>query len=235
MNLKTDLFPLFRKKTIIFRESYKEVGDIHTFVFDYKQPLTWVPGQHAMFFLSTRKQKTSMHIFSITSIPNENFIMISTRIKNNPSEYKQALLDLKKGDSVTIRGPIASFYLKQKKPTLLIAAGIGITPYRSILLDLYRNKEKNPLGTTLFYLDSNQEYAYKNLLETFNISEHIVVDYFSERDAMNQAIIDFINTHQNNACYFIAGPKAMEQTITSMLKDHKILNKNINKDSFIGY
>lgn len=42
-------------------------------------------------------------------------------------------MELTPGMTVTMRGPVGPFYVKGNGPLLLIAGGIGITPFRSIL------------------------------------------------------------------------------------------------------
>ncbi|WP_329958829.1 hypothetical protein [Sporosarcina sp. G11-34] len=45
-------------------------------------------------------------------------------------------MELKQGMHVKMSGPVGDFYLKDNNPSLLIAGGIGITPFRSILKQL---------------------------------------------------------------------------------------------------
>lgn len=235
MNITTDLLPLFKKHTLTFIRQYNETDNIKTFVFKPTEKLSWIPGQHAMFFLKDKNNKNSMHIFSVTSTPQEELISFSTKISENPSDYKQSLLALKLNDTITMRGPIASFYLINKKPTVLIAAGIGITPYRSILNDVHHNPNKKPDYLKLLYLDKNQTYIYKTELDQWHEHGDVAVDYVSEKEAFFLEIIEFATLYKNDAVYFLAGPKALVASIAKRLKSHGVASKNIKKDSFIGY
>jgi ferredoxin-NADP reductase len=235
MNIKTDLFPIFRRTALEFVEYYNEVGDMYTFVFKPKAMITWIPGQHAMFFLKHKIIKNSMHIFSVISTPDENKIMFTTRINNEPSEYKKTLLSLHQGDSLTMLGPIASFYLKNKKPKLLLAAGIGITPFRAILHDIHHYSGKKPDYLKLLYLDTNQEYAYKSELDQWNDEGDVAVEYLNEKEVFYSEIIEFATLYKNNAVYLLSGPKSFVKELSRLLRSNEILVKNIKKDSFIGY
>ena len=84
--------------------------------------------------------------FTLASAPAEKVVKITTRISNDPSEFKKALLELKQGMKISMSGPVGSFYLKDNSPTLLIAGGIGITPFRSIVKQI--EIEGNSIETT---------------------------------------------------------------------------------------
>ncbi len=47
-------------------------------------------------------------------------------------------------------GPVGAFYLREEHPTVLIAGGIGITPFRSIVKQLEAEKKRKTCASTLF-------------------------------------------------------------------------------------
>lgn len=70
--------------------------------------------------------KSSVRHFSIASSPTENdFILISTRIRDSP--YKQKLASLEKGAKVTAWGPQGDFVLHgdHSKPVVLLSGGMS--------------------------------------------------------------------------------------------------------------
>ena len=42
-------------------------------------------------------------------------------------------------------GPVGAFYLKEDRPTLLIAGGIGVTPFRAMLKELENEQRNHPI------------------------------------------------------------------------------------------
>jgi ferredoxin-NADP reductase len=230
-----DLITIFNKYEIIFESSHQEVGDLYTFVFKTKVDVYWHPGQHGVFTITHTKIKKPIRAFSIASSPEEGEIRISTRIKENPSEFKSALLSLKKGQTLSMRGPIGGFYIHDKKPSLLIAGGIGITPYRSILKDLSLHKEKKADYVELLYMDSSKAYLYKDTFNDIDKDPKIKIDYLSERENFNKKIEAFITRYGNEGNYFVVGSKNMTKSIAKSLKENGIKRRNIRKDTFFGY
>ena len=133
MSFFQDTLSIFKKRDLLFLESYKESEGVYTFLFKKEKDLTWKAGQHGLFSITHKKIKNSTKPFTVASAPTENVVRLTMRIGENPSDFKKAMLELKQGMKVKMSGPVGSFYLKDNKPSLLIAGGIGITPFRSIL------------------------------------------------------------------------------------------------------
>lgn len=169
----------------------------------------------------------------MASAPSENVVRITTRIKDNPSDFKQALLELNKGMKIRIAGPVGNFCLKDNNPTLLIAGGIGITPYRSMLKQIEAELNKSEKQIHLLYLDSEKLYIFKNELDEIAKKIPVKITYLDSRKELLDEIEKFSAINQDNGNYFISGPKSMVDTLTKELKSMNI--KKIKKDAFYGY
>lgn len=132
MSFFQDTLSIFKKKELLFLESYKESEDVHSFLFEKGKDLTWKAGQHGLFTITHKKIKNSTKPFSLASAPIENVVKITVGISDAPSDFKKAMLELKQGMKVSMSGPVGAFYLKENSPPLLIAGGIGITPFMGI-------------------------------------------------------------------------------------------------------
>lgn len=130
---------------LIFKEMIKETSDAYSFVFQIPEDLDWIPGQHGIFrFMDKVVEGKDFRIFSFASIKEENIMLFTTRIVDEPSDFKKQLLTLKTGDVMTVDGAIGKFRIEDYSKTICImAGGIGITPIRAFLKDLY-NKDTNP-------------------------------------------------------------------------------------------
>ena len=62
-------------------------------------------------------------------------------------------------------GPVGSFYLKDNNPALLIAGGIGITPFRSILKQVEAEWNGDEKQIKLLYMDSKKSYLFKDEMD----------------------------------------------------------------------
>lgn len=235
MDVLKDILPIFKKHEISLKEKYREAGDIYTFIFEMKQQIHWKAGQHGVFTIKHPKINKPTRLFSIASIPSEGHIKISMKISQNPSEFKQALLNLQTEMKIFMRGPIGSFYINSPKPLLFIAGGIGITPYRALIKDLLSNSTETSNNVKLLYMDIREEFIYTKELDEAGKSASIKTSYLATREDLNKEIQEFVYKHSNDAEYFVVGSKSMVNSIENLLSSEGIKKKNIKKDTFIGY
>lgn len=233
--LQDNLIPIFKKRELFFKESYKESENVFSFVFEKDKDMTWKAGQYGLFSITHKKIKNPTKPFSLSSAPTENVIKITTIIRDEPSDFKKALLELKKGSKVSMSGPLGPFYLKDNHPTLLIAEGIGITPFRSIVKQL--RDETTGFGNKvhLLYLDSQQSFLFKNEFDEIAVQTSLNVNYLVSKNDLHHKINEFLASYKGDGKYFIAGPKSMTDSISTHLINNSVHKKNITKDVFTGY
>ena len=128
------------------------------FAFEPSRPVRFVPGQYMELDLPHAKSdgKGRRRTFSLTSAPGSTSVKFGVRTAEPLSAAKKVLLALRPGDQVTATSVGGDFVLPRDpdRPLLLVAAGIGITPYLAhlasgaaqerdvILLLLARNAEE---------------------------------------------------------------------------------------------
>ncbi|MCS0542636.1 FAD-dependent oxidoreductase, partial [Aeromonas veronii] len=180
-----------------------------------------------------KKVKNPTKPFTIAAVPSENIVRLTMKINDKPSDFKKAMLELKQGMTIGMSGPLGSFNVNDNRPTVLIAGGIGITPFRSIVKKIEAEGKGNKKPIHLLYMDSEKSYLFKDELEANNAS--ISTTYLDSRDDLHQEINKLANLYQNNGEYLIAGPKSMVDSISSYLQNNSISKRNIKKDAFNGY
>ncbi|MET3705939.1 ferredoxin-NADP reductase [Arthrobacter sp. UYEF6] len=108
------------------------------FAFEPSRPIRFVPGQYMELDLPHAKSdgKGRRRVFSLTSAPGSETVTFGVRTAEPLSAAKKVLLDLKPGDEVSATSVGGDFVLPRdaRAPVLLIAAGIGITPFLAHLL-----------------------------------------------------------------------------------------------------
>lgn len=233
MGFFQDMIAVFKKRELVFIENYKEAEDVYTFVFEKAHDLTWKAGQHGLFSITHKKIKYPTKPFTITSAPSENVVRLTMKINDNPSDFKKAMLELKKGMTIGVSGPLGSLGVNDERPTVLIAGGIGITPFRAIVKQIEAEGNSNKKPIHLLYIDSEKSYLFKDEFDANNAS--ISTTYLDSRDELHKEIDKLSNLYQNNAQYMIAGPKSMVASISDYLQNKSISKKNIKKDAFDGY
>jgi len=234
MSIIQDALSIFKKRELLFLESMKESEGVYSFLFEKEKDLTWKTGQHGLFTITHKKIKKPIRPFSIASAPTENVVRITMRINDQPSDFKKAMLELKRGMQVKMSGPVGGFYLKDNSPSLLIAGGIGITPFRSILKQLEATENGRDYKIHLLYLDSNQSFIFKDELDKIANNTSISVTYLDSKDKLHNEIDKFSNIYKGSGNYYIAGPKSMVNAISPNLLSNNISKRNIKKDAFLG-
>ncbi|KHF38032.1 FAD-dependent oxidoreductase [Halalkalibacter okhensis] len=236
MGLFQDIVSMFKKRELKLIESYEESNGVYSFLFEKETDVTWKAGQHGLFTITHKKIKNPTRPLSVASSPTENVIKLTMAISDNPSEFKNAMLELNQGMKVSMSGPVGSFYLQDNSPSLFIAGGIGITPFRAILKQIEAEGNVSDKNIHLLYLDSKKSYIFKDELDGLaNNSSSISVTYLDSRDDLHEEIDKFVSLQKNNAKYFVAGPKTMADSVSAYLKDSHISKRNIKKDAFFGY
>ncbi|WP_028610861.1 FAD-dependent oxidoreductase [Paenibacillus harenae] len=235
MSFLKDLFSIFKKRELLFLESYKESDDVYTFLFEKEKDLTWNAGQYGLFSITHKSIKNATKPFSLASASTENVVKITTRISDDPSDFKKAMLELKQGMKIKMSGPVGAFYLQENSPSLLIAGGIGITPFRSIVKQIEAEKNGDEKQIHLLYMDTRKSYLYKDELDGIANHTSISVTYLDSRNDLEQKIDKFTALYKDNGKYFIAGPKSMVESVSTYLQSNHISKRNIKKDAFFGY
>ena len=174
--------------------------------------------------------------YSIASSPTEPDIMITFREGLSP--LKQALASVKPSDKLKIiqYGNDYGFTLQSKRASTLIAGGVGIAPFRSMLKELADNRAKT--DTHLIYLNKNDDFLFKDELDEWqdkivglNIT-YISTDTLKRKDRekiLNQSISDI------NRQFYIAGPPGMVTSTEKFLTKIGVNDKSIKLDIFGGY
>ena len=86
-------------------------------------------GQFALLRLST-PSGPDLRPLSLASEPHQSDLRFATR--RGPSEFKQALLQLRTGDQVKVSRSLGSLRLDATRPAVLVAGGIGVAPMLSL-------------------------------------------------------------------------------------------------------
>ena len=124
--------------TFVLEESRVLTPETRELTFRTKRPLSFEPGQFAELTVphAGADGRGSRRSFSIASPPSaEGRVSFAVRVPEKSSSFKQALLGLEPGDTVHATGIGGDFLLPSdpSEPLLLVAGGIGITPFLSQL------------------------------------------------------------------------------------------------------
>lgn len=227
-----DFKGLFRTVNTKFIEANNIADDYYEVKLEAPQGLNWRPGEHAIFKLPNKKiEGKTYRAFSIASTPDENIILLGFRTGEKISSFKDTLIHMEKGETVSMRGPFGWFTVKDDtSPMLLIALGVGITPIRALL---------NTLNDTTKDVDviyASNYYLFKDYIdEKIKDQSHIDIHYVQTIEETKEAYESYAKKHGNRAYYYISGNKASIDAISEQLKKLGIKKSRLVFDPFLGY
>ena len=215
--------------TLTLIESREEAGNIKTFVFD-GTGLSWIPGQYQTYELPQvgENEDARRRFFTIASAPSEGNVNISTRVSASP--FKQALNAMQPGDTIEAHDIEGDFLWEDDQPAVFVAGGIGVTPFRSMLVE--RAATGKPMTALLLYYGRDENFAFKNELDKL-ASEHqeLAVKYVVGETISAESILAHAPLAKQRTV-FVSGPEAMVDAIGADLTAQGIALK---QDWFPGY
>ncbi|TAM82490.1 MAG: FAD-dependent oxidoreductase [Acidobacteria bacterium] len=185
--------------------------------------------------------------FSIASVPDDNTLMIATRMRD--TAFKRTLGTMPLGTVVKIDGPFGNFVLHNNpaKTAVLLAGGIGITPFRSMVFRAAN--EKLPHRIFLFLANRRPEdAAFLNeleLLEKENPNYKLIATmtgmekssraWHGEKGYIDKEMLSRYVKDSPSPIYYIAGPPGMVAGLREMLKQAGVDEDDIRAEDFPGY
>lgn len=221
---------LIQKKT--------ESPDVKSFIFKPSESIIWKAGQffHYVLHHEPTDNRGSDRWFTISSAPFEKNIMITTRFTpNKGSSFKKKLESLKIGESIEISDLDGDFTIDNPaKEYVFIAGGIGITPFRSILKELYHDKK--PINVILLYSNRDKNITYKKELESITKNNpHFKIHYIFSPEHIDEKKIKELIPNLQKPLFYVSGPEPMVESIGNLLKAMNIPGDHIKQDWFPGY
>ncbi|WP_250655794.1 ferredoxin reductase [Alkalimarinus coralli] len=179
--------------------------------------------------------------FSISSSPayfeQSGLIELSIRIQENGQITPWLPQALKAGGVVNISQAAGEFCLERAlTPTLMIAGGSGITPFRSMLQQLARRREvvSQPISL-LYYARSSEHFLFRNELKTFQQQlPGLVVHFIDTRDVgfFSEAhLLSYCEDFRSRDVY-ICGPSPMIVHARKVLQGQGVKQEQIHYEFF---
>jgi ferredoxin-NADP reductase len=185
--------------------------------------------------------------FSIASAPFDGDLMFATRMRD--TAFKRVLAKAAPGLEVRMEGPSGSFVLPKKaeKPQVILAGGIGITPFVRMIRQAAH--EKAPHHIYLFYsnrrpedtcfLDRLSEAAKQNpnfhLIATMTQMDKSGREWKGEMGVINKEMLTKHLPTLQGPIYYLAGPPGMVAAMRGMLTSAGADEDDIRTEEFAGY
>jgi ferredoxin-NADP reductase len=192
--------------------------------------------------------------FSINSAPDDPDLVFTTRLRD--TAFKRVLRSVPLGTNVQAEGPFGSFTLHNNpaRTAVLLAGGIGITPFRSIARRAAH--EKLPHRILLFsanrrpedapFLDEMRDLQSENpnftFIPTMTRPASSNLPWEGETGYVNSAMLakylagpSTPDATLSGPIYYVAGPPGMVSGIHAMLNEAGVDDDDIRTEDFSGY
>lgn len=224
--------PLLRKE--------KLAKDTWLFAFQKPQGYVFTPGQYQTFTLNLPNGKTDWRDMTITSSPDHKELWLVTKIQKEHSEFKEQLLRLPIGSSIHLAGPNGGFTMREEKPHVFLAGGIGINVFHSILMDGAKRNILLPITLIASFATQEDIIFHEDLKKIENEKRKIVYTltkeaWEGEKGRITQTMIQKYIPDWSNTIFMVAGGQAFVDAMNEMLLQMKIPQDNIRIDYFTGY
>lgn len=201
----------------------------------------------------------NIRTFSIAGAPHEEQLMVATRMRD--TAFKRVLNSVPLGTEVKIEGPFGSMTLHNKtdRPAVFLTGGIGITPFRSIILDAANKKLSHKIF--LFYSNRRQQDAafldemkeaekqnrnFKLIATITNVPARFESrsesgekkskeSWQGETGYINKEMLARHIDDLTKPVYYIAGPPQMVAAMKSMLNQAGVNDDDVRMEEFAGY
>ena len=185
--------------------------------------------------------------FSIASAPFEADLVFASRMRNTAFKHTFKTSDLRR--ELRISGPFGSFTLhtNASRPAVFLVGGIGITPFRSIILQATKDKLAHKLY--LFYANrrpedaafldelqtvekQNPNYKFVGTMTDMRNSQRV---WQGETGHITPQMLTKWIPDLKGPIYYSAGPPGMVAAMRQLLANSGVGEDDIRTEEFTGY
>ena len=220
------------------------------FYFEKPEGLEFEAGQFFNFTLLSPDEtdlEGNTRALSIASAPHERNLMVAMRLRT--TAFKRSLNSLPLGTELLLQGPFGSMTLPRNttRPAVLLAGGIGITPFRSFIWNAAESL--SPRKIFLFYsvrvpeegafLEEMQEMEQRNrrykFICTVTQPRKSRTAWRGETGRISIQLLSKWRPDLSVPFYYIAGPPGMVTGVRQMLICAGVAEEDIRAEEFYGY
>jgi ferredoxin-NADP reductase len=185
--------------------------------------------------------------FSLASAPHEPDLMVATRMRD--TAFKRVLGVVPLGTGVKVEGPFGSMTLPRKatRTAVLLAGGIGITPFRSMLCQttkanaghrlflFYSNRRPEDAAFLAELQELGKQYQNFTLVATMTDLGKSKVVWNGTQGYINKEMLVTAVRDLAGPIYYVAGPPALVAGMRKMLQEAGVDDDDICSEDFSGY
>jgi ferredoxin-NADP reductase len=228
--------------SVTFVAAERTCSSTASFLFTRPEGYRFDPGQYMSLTLKTREGEQTKQ-FSHGDAPGDAETRILTRLTG--SAFKEALLALRPGDEVDVRGPFGRLTVPPGVTrAAFLVGGVGIGPARCIV----RDAAQRGTGLTALVFDGNMDETCVPFREEFDAYErddarvrfvHVLEkpseSWTGERGLITAELVRRYCDPAEGWHWFVTGPPAMVTAMRAVLKDLGVPAARSSFELFAGY
>ncbi|MDH4583346.1 2Fe-2S iron-sulfur cluster binding domain-containing protein [Pseudomonas sp. BN415] len=204
---------------------------------DSLSKLAFLPGQYVNLKVPGSEQTRA---YSFSSLQKDG--EVSFLIRNVPGGLMSSFLTglAKAGDSMSLAGPLGSFYLRDiRRPLLLLAGGTGLAPFTAMLEKIAEEGSEHPLhliyGVThdfdLVEMDKLEAFAARIPNFTFSACVANPESSYPQKGYVTQHIAPK-HLNDGDVDVYLCGPPPMVEAVSQYIREQGISPANFYYEKF---
>lgn len=210
----------------------EETSEVKTYLLDCPEDFTWEEGSHVHFALKgfnaeDKPNRNLIRHMSISTLPSENAIGITTRIREQCSEFKSILRNLEIGNEVAIFKTHSNVPLiREDKNIYLLSSGVGLATFRSIALEYFQHTDKvNQIHS--LNVDSSKDFLFLDVFES-TPDKKFVSQFVDNRKDYYESLKNF--AADKDGLFYVIGSDEFLVDNIKVLSNHGVNSKQIILD-----
>ncbi|MCY1338025.1 Benzoate 1,2-dioxygenase electron transfer component [compost metagenome] len=199
--------------------------------------LAFLPGQYVNLKVPGSEQTRA---YSFSSLQKDG--EVSFLIRNVPGGLMSSFLTglAKAGDSMSLTGPLGSFYLRDiRRPLLLLAGGTGLAPFTAMLEKIAEEGSEHPLhliyGVTndfdLVEMDKLEDFAARIPNFTYSACVANPESSYPQKGYVTQHI-EPRHLNDGDVDVYLCGPPPMVEAVSQYIREQGISPANFYYEKF---
>ncbi|MBU5594314.1 dihydropteridine reductase [Amphibacillus sp. MSJ-3] len=194
----------------------EETPEIRTYLLDCPEDFTWEEGAHTHFALKgfndgDKPNRSLVRHMSISTLPHENSIGITTRIREQCSEFKAILRNLEVGQEVALFKTISNVQLKRENKNIyLLSAGVGLATFRPLVLEYFEHDDRiNHIHS--LNIDSSKAFLFTHIFKSSPEKKFTAQFVDNRQDYYNE--VERLATDQDGLFYLVGSDEFILENI----------------------